>query len=376
MAEASAKKNHFAAKVYKDKRKQFLDDFARGIAEKGLYLPREDRNFIEQEIENLIQKHFFSEVEREDDIEIFHEWEDQFVRELESIIQKLRSSFRVDFSKLHAEDKTLRTELDRIRRRIREAESKVESEYLKTLKAKKEKARTYKKEFQGRKEDLIAKNTKVESELKSLRQKKTDLLVKIQVSEKNRPKDLTLKGLVDDVTQNITRIKEEKKKSLEESMLISLNDLMHKKSFVHRVTVDISPEGEYIDINLLDENENIIDRNALSMGERQLYASALLKSLVDESDIEFPVFIDSPMQKFDVDHSENIIEQFYPNVSHQVILFPLLGKEVTRSEYDLLLPKVESTYLIDNYAKNKSRLVAVKPGELFQEFEKMTHAVN
>lgn len=43
----------------------------------------------------------------------------------------------------------------------------------------------------------------------------------------------------------------------------------------------------------------------MSMGERQMYASALLSALVDESEIEFPVFIDSPMQKFDETHSEN-----------------------------------------------------------------------
>lgn len=54
------------------------------------------------------------------------------------------------------------------------------------------------------------------------------------------------------------------------------------------------------------------------MGERQMYASALLSSLVDESEIEFPVFIDSPMQKFDEQHAENIIKYFYPNVSWKI----------------------------------------------------------
>ena len=39
-----------------------------------------------------------------------------------------------------------------------------------------------------------------------------------------------------------------------------------------------------------------------------MYATVLLKGLVDESNINFPVFIDSPMQKFDVDHSNSIIK--------------------------------------------------------------------
>ena len=52
-----------------------------------------------------------------------------------------------------------------------------------------------------------------------------------------------------------------------------------------------------------------------------MFASALLGALVDETEIEFPVFIDSPMQKFDTSHTRNILTQFYPNVSKQVILF-------------------------------------------------------
>ena len=42
------------------------------------------------------------------------------------------------------------------------------------------------------------------------------------------------------------------------------------------------------------------------MGERQMFASALLGALVEETGLDFPVFIDSPMQKFDINHSQNI----------------------------------------------------------------------
>jgi hypothetical protein len=38
-------------------------------------------------------------------------------------------------------------------------------------------------------------------------------------------------------------------------------------------------------------NDEIIDKDSLSKGEQQLYATALLKALVDESGIKFPVFI-------------------------------------------------------------------------------------
>ncbi len=71
---------------------------------------------------------------------------------------------------------------------------------------------------------------------------------------------------------------------------------MHKSDFVHKVIVDIQGNGEDVDINLYDKHDNKIDKGNLSMGEKQLFASALLGALVEETQLDFPVFIDSPMQ--------------------------------------------------------------------------------
>ena len=73
-----------------------------------------------------------------------------------------------------------------------------------------------------------------------------------------------------------------------------------------------------------------------------------MKALVDESGIDFPVFIDSPLQKFDKSHSNKIITEFYPSISKQVVLFPLLHKELTEPELEIMKPMVNSTYLIVN----------------------------
>jgi hypothetical protein len=35
------------------------------------------------------------------------------------------------------------------------------------------------------------------------------------------------------------------------------------------------------------------------------------------------------MQKFDIDHAHNIVKYFYPEVSEQVVLFPLIKKEMS-----------------------------------------------
>ena len=177
---------------------------------------------------------------------------------------------------------------------------------------------------------------------------------------------VTLK-LLEKINVLVNKIKQEKKYSLQKSISLGLKKLMHKKDFISNVRVNIM--DDVMDIDLLDANDNIISKDTLSKGEQQLYATALLKALVDESGIKFPVFIDSPLQKFDKFHSKNIIQEFYPSVSDQVVLFPLLEKELSEKEFDLLKPNLNKAFLITNI-DGSSNLKGVKGDNLFDEFKK------
>ena len=140
---------------------------------------------------------------------------------------------------------------------------------------------------------------------------------------------------------------------------------MHKDDFVKDVMVRI--DEDVMDIDLINRNGSIIDKDGLSKGEQQLYATALLKALVDESGINFPIFIDSPLQKFDKEHSSNVIQQFYPSISDQVVLFPLLEKELSKAEYEQLKPNLNGVYLINNDDSGSS-IEECKISELFNKF--------
>ena len=86
---------------------------------------------------------------------------------------------------------------------------------------------------------------------------------------------------------------------------------------MQQVDVDILT-SEDIDIVLYGENNREIDKSGLSMGERQLYASALLSSLVSESEIDFPVFIDSQCKSLTINMLKilsNIFIQMLQNKS-------------------------------------------------------------
>jgi DNA sulfur modification protein DndD len=132
--------------------------------------------------------------------------------------------------------------------------------------------------------------------------------------------------------------------------------------------------GDLIEIELYNKRGDIILKEGLSKGEQQLYATALLYGLVEESDFDFPVFIDSPMQKFDDQHAENIVKHFYPSIADQVILFPLINKELSYREYQMLLPRVAKSYLIVNKDSDQSGFEEVAPDQLFDRYAAIYHS--
>jgi len=354
------------------KTKNILDDLEDKKRSFPTVIPTDIRNFYEEQISSLVKKHFFSNTpELPNNFKTLHDFSDTETNEFNTLINTLKHSFKSSFTGLNDEYLRTKNSIDSIRRKIRLAEKDAEDEHISALRAEKEKldtrVLTIESEIRGLNQKIgTFKNTK-----KSLKQRQEELRKKIDNSRKYSDKDAKAQEIINKLKIFIKSFKEEKKKSLEENILKELNILLHKKNFIKKVTVDINQAGDDVDISLFNSRKEKIDKGSLSMGERQMYASALLKALVDESDIEFPVFIDSPMQKFDADHAQNVIKEFYPNVSKQVVLFPLLHKELTVQEFNLLKPKISQAYLIHNYSTDASKFVEATPNNLLKKYEEL-----
>ena len=185
----------------------------------------------------------------------------------------------------------------------------------------------------------------------------------VRIDESDKVKDANVDRLFSEHTTLIFELRAKRRFSLERKILAGISVLMHKADFIHNVRIEL--KEDIIEIELIDKSGEIISKEKLSKGEQQLYATAILKALVEESGIDFPVFIDSPLQKFDSIHSRNIITKFYPSVSKQVVIFPLLGKELSEDEYNALLPNVNKVYIIEN-EEGCSSFRKVTPNKLFE----------
>ena len=285
-----------------------------------------------------------------------------------AVYDNLQNAFNKHFVNLTTDLKKQQSALGLVTRKLADSESKENDPVIREIRNNKNQLDAEVRRIENDCIEIKAKIISLQNEQNNLSLQISELNKIIKIETLDKAKDEVAIRLIGELDAFILKLKIQKKQSLEEKILRQLKILMHKRNFVTKVKVVI--EGDLIDIELYDFNLNQIDKDSLSKGEQQLYATALLKALVEESNIRFPVFIDSPLQKFDREHATNIIRDFYPNVSSQVVLFPLLDKELNELEFGLLYPKVANCYLIEQEEQYASVFISVAPDNLYKTYQK------
>lgn len=284
--------------------------------------------------------------------------------EFQALFDNIRYSFSQTFKQLVKDEKNNSNFLVKTLKKISQSEAGADNREINNI-------RTLKTENE---KDLIRlenENRLLSEKLGLIKKEQTvkkkqlaELTKRVSTDDGDKKKDEIAERLIGELSIFLFKLKMKKKFSLEKRIKTEMSKLMHKMDFISGVKIELN--DDIIDIVLIDKDKSPISKDRLSKGEQQLYATSILKALVDESEIEFPVFIDSPLQKFDSRHSKNIITQFYPTVSKQVVIFPLLGKELSEDEYNSLLPNVNSAYIIRN-KDNRSSFEMINPKQMFEK---------
>lgn len=305
-------------------------------------LKKKETQEAQKKLESIIAKYRGGTSNREIRLNI----SDEDFAEIEAVYNSLTTTYKLEFSTLAEAYRKNRITLERNARRLANIQSKESDEVVKALRDKKNEIEQKIKDTDEQLRQNHVKTGELRLTLESLNKQIKELSRKVSVDDADEEKDKVASELIGELDTFLFSLKETKKSSLELRIRNALNTLMHKEDFIGRVEVEL--EDDSMDIKLYSSNGFEIDKMLLSKGEKQLYATSVLKALVDESGIQFPVFIDSPLQKFDKSHASKIITEFYPSISKQVILFPLLHKELTATEYDMLKPYVENAVVISN----------------------------
>lgn len=270
---------------------------------------------------------------------------DEF-NESQSVYANLTTTYRVEFEHLADDYKKNKQIMSRVQQKLSSMQANESDEIIKQIRAQKSEIEKKIKKLDEEIRTLFVKHGTILQDLNMCKKHITEMSKKVSLDDSDVKKDALANELIENLDTFLRNLKEEKKVSLERRLKGVMNKLMHKEDFIGNVKVDVQEDG--LDIVLNTPDGKGIRKETLSKGEQQLYATSLLKALVEESGIEFPVFIDSPLQKFDKSHSSKIITEFYPSISKQVVLFPLLHKELTEDELGIMMPLIKSAYLIKN----------------------------
>lgn len=153
------------------------------------------------------------------------------------------------------------------------------------------------------------------------------------------------------------RLTEQKLTQLERQITQYFRCLLHKQSLVHRVLVD----SQTFQLTLYDPAGQPLSTHQLSAGEKQLLAVAFLWGLATTSGHQIPVAIDTPLGRLDSEHRHNLVDRYFPQASHQVILLST-DTEIRAQEVSQLRSQaaISREYLLE-YDPNQ-RQTAIVPG--------------
>lgn len=125
-------------------------------------------------------------------------------------------------------------------------------------------------------------------------------------------------------------------------VLDSFKRLLRKDSLLSDLTID--PDS--FELKLYDAVGRVRSPERLSAGERQLLAVSLLWGLARASGYPLPVVVDTPLGRLDGKHRDNLVQNYYPNASHQVILLST-NKEIDSELFHKLEPFISTSYLLE-----------------------------
>ena len=134
---------------------------------------------------------------------------------------------------------------------------------------------------------------------------------------------------------------ERKVGQLQDEFSMAFCRLARKDDMVARAEID----PHRFTVKLLDRDGVEIQKSQLSAGERQIYAIAMLEALARTSGRRLPVVIDTPLGRLDSYHRGNLVRDYFPRVSHQVILLST-DTEVDESFYRELSPHISHAFEI------------------------------
>ncbi|WP_295671091.1 hypothetical protein, partial [uncultured Mucilaginibacter sp.] len=179
----------------------------------------------------------------------------------------------------------------------------------------------------------------------------------IQMSQEPDPKYDTLaklKGFFEDVANRLLKVK---KLQIEQKMKADLNiNLAAYKDVIERV--ELSESLNNLTFKLYHKAGNEIYLNQLNTASKQIVVQVLLKALHEFGDYDPPVMIDTVMGVLDETSRSTVLENYFPELSHQTILLSSDSEIRPEKDYEKIEPFISKTFtLVRNIQQQETQII-------------------
>lgn len=152
----------------------------------------------------------------------------------------------------------------------------------------------------------------------------------------------TLNAVINVARQMKSKIKKDKRLSLEKTINEKFSKLRKDGYEADHIRLD-----EDFNINIYDKDNKAMDILSSSSGQKQIIATALIWSISEYIPEEIPMVIDTPLGRLDENNQTRILNEFYPNASNQVIILPT-PSELRHEGFQRLKEHIEQVYILSN----------------------------
>jgi DNA sulfur modification protein DndD len=173
----------------------------------------------------------------------------------------------------------------------------------------------------------------------ALQREKIRIEEKYSTEEQARGRLKLVKDVQRALDSYLIKLTKKKIAELRSQVADCFNHLSRKGNLISHIEIN----AKTFQVILYDNSGNTIPKEQLSAGEKQIFAISMLWGLAKTAKRPLPVIIDTPLGRLDSEHRSNLINNYFPDASHQVILFST-DTEVDNSLYRELSPNISHCY--------------------------------
>ena len=313
----------------------------------------EQKSFYYKKAKEMLVN-LYTQEQEEIKLDFEHELDNSDIQHLKSVFNIVQRNSKDIFASIFSEYLRIQNDYQDAAQELKIAETSSQDEFVQEIQDKRNEAERTKsllvKEVGRMEEEKI----KLTLENNAHQTKIDNLLTKVKISKKIEKQVKVTKKYIKTLNEFIKKQKEQKRQILEKNLIRELGNLLDKKGLISNVEITILQNNMGLDVKLFnDEGRETNPSTDLSKGEQQLYISALLKSILSESIHNLPVLIDTPLGRLDQDHRNNILKNYYPYLSEQVIIFST-NTEIRVADLPKIKGFVSKAYRLENIEKKTS----------------------